>query len=79
MFLRSPKHFKRGKQLITFFQNLYKHQLILNTKYNVNFLFSYNTMQILNLLKTTQIYTCKPGINLNKCLIKASINVKFND
>lgn len=53
MFVRAPKHFKAGKQIIVFFNSIYRKKWILNTQQPTSWVYINNpqvTFNILNLI-----------------------------
>lgn len=78
MFLRSPKHFKRGKQHIFFYKNTLKYRVTLNgfvNPHTIVYTKSHNT--IFNLLKTKapQIYI--NAIELRRISVFFKVILKF--
>lgn len=77
MFVRAPKHFKSGKQRITFFNSLYrqKKKFISSEGY---FLVTSNTPSVLySLTHTAEREIIKPDVLLSKSIIHAQLNFKI--
>ncbi len=75
MFLRSPKHFKTGKQHIVFFNGLYYNELILTLpKFNLN---KINKTILFNLLKVHTNFIPNNDIIIHKLIIEQPKLINF--
>jgi len=77
MFVRAPKHFKAGKQRITFFNSLYRqHKHFIST--NGFFLATSSTPYVIySLTHATEREIAKPDVVLSRTLIHSTLNFKI--
>ena len=69
MFVRAPKHFKRGKQHVFFFSGIYKKRIILKSSYPIIF---YSHPQLL-----FKIFNIKNQKTQRLCLQRLTLRSKF--
>lgn len=76
MFLRSPKHFKRGKQFLSLYTSyIVKSMSFTNiATFNIVFL---SSKSLYNLFYFLYLKSCLPEQNLKKITIKFNIKIKF--
>ena len=78
MFVRAPKHFKSGKQILVFFNGIYRTKLNIKLKKSINYLNSLNSKVLYNFIKN---YYNKKLINdtiISRITVSSSFLIKFN-
>lgn len=78
MFVRAPKHFKSGKQILVFFNGIYRIFLNIKLKKSVNYLHNLDSKILYNFFKN---YYNKKLINdviISRFTVSSSFIIKFN-
>ena len=76
MFVRSPKHFKRGKQFL-FYYCTTVHKILKCHKVNTNNLIYFKSQTLYNIFFSTFLKTTLMGQKLLKVSYKYTVNIKF--
>lgn len=78
MFVRAPKHFKSGKQILVFFNGIYKNLLNIKLKKSTNYLHSLNSKILYSFVKNYYNKKLVNDIIISRLTISSSFFIKFN-
>lgn len=78
MFVRAPKHFKSGKQIIVFFNGVYKTFISIKLKNSSNIIHSLSNKSLYSFFKNFCNKKLINDIILSKITISSSFTVSFN-
>ena len=78
MFVRAPKHFKTGKQIIVFFNSVYTYRKLLNLKHKATWVYYLNNQVLFNLIKSLQQQKFKNDIVVSRVTLKTTLFFSIN-
>ena len=82
MFVRAPKHFKSGKQIIVFFNGIYRRRFMLSLNYTSSWAYSGNQQAIFKILNSLYRQTLSNEIITSRITLETdfffSINGGYN-
>lgn len=77
MFVRAPKHFKSGKQRVTFFNSLYRQHKHFNTTEGYFLITTTTPYALYSLTHSAEREISKPDVVLSRSIIHSTISFKI--
>lgn len=78
MFVRAPKHFKTGKQIIVFFNSVYSYRKLLNFKHQTQWVYMLKSQVLFNLISKLRQEKLKNDIIISRVTLSSIFFVSFN-
>lgn len=78
MFVRAPKHFKRGKQIIFWFEGMYRKRFNLNFKHHLSWVLFDKHQTFVNILNSELPQLKRPDLTVSRITLNAKCLLKYN-
>lgn len=78
MFVRAPKHFKSGKQIIVFFNSVFVYRKLLNLKHRTSWVQYLNNQVLFNLIKSLHQQKFKNDVIISRITLKTTLFLTIN-